>query len=435
MAHRIMRSERSEHTLQPTALVHEAFIRFLGRGEIEFRDRTHFYALVSRTMHRILTDYSRAKVSSKRGGDFVHVDHQQLNELSSDDTTQDLVFINEILDELQEREPKLAQIVELRLFAGFTDSETAEILGRPLRSIQREWQKIRGYLKGLLENDTRQKTDRGVAADAKQPFAGPGTLIANRYAIEQKIGSGGFSTVYSARDIRHNELVALKLFTKASKSPFALRTLAAQELRALRALKHPNIPALLDAGEIAHRVPFVVTEYHEGCSLRHVIQSSQLSHERVLQILLDVSNALKAAHSANILHLDIKPENILIGKTEIRPQSFLIDFGSAWIENTHELQFRAGSPAYMAPELLKGKPSVKSDIFALGVIAFEMITGVLPEAESSLQEIEQVLRRWKVHTELTRIIARSMALDERYRVESAERFNNLIEAINPAKYV
>lgn len=145
MAGNFMRRQSEGHTLQPTALVNEAYLRLLGSSRVNWQDRTHFFAICAQLMRRILVDIARKKNSLKRGGDRVQVtlsDH--LGKPS--ETNEDIVALDEALTRLAEFSERQAKIVELRYFAGLTDEQIAESLGVSARTVRRDWTVARAWL-------------------------------------------------------------------------------------------------------------------------------------------------------------------------------------------------------------------------------------------------------------------------------------------------
>jgi RNA polymerase sigma-70 factor (ECF subfamily) len=144
-ARRLMSKERINHTLQPTALVHEAFLRLSEQTGIDWKDRSHFYGIASRLMRQILIDYARLHATSKRGGDSVHfsIDSVQIPVAESAGS---LLILNEALERLESLDEKQAQIVEMRFFGGMSNQEIAEALNVSERTVMREWQAARLWL-------------------------------------------------------------------------------------------------------------------------------------------------------------------------------------------------------------------------------------------------------------------------------------------------
>jgi RNA polymerase sigma-70 factor, ECF subfamily len=141
-------SENREHTLQPTALVHEAYLRLLGEAEIEWVDRYHFFSTATRTMRRILRDYARAaKTQKRRAGQ-----RFDLNETIAltEARAESYLALDQALDRLEELDPRQCRIVELKYFVGLTNEDIAAAIGRDVRTVKRDWQMARAWLHGQL---------------------------------------------------------------------------------------------------------------------------------------------------------------------------------------------------------------------------------------------------------------------------------------------
>jgi RNA polymerase sigma factor (TIGR02999 family) len=145
-----MRSERPDHTLQPTALVNEFFLQLARRGPISYGGRSHFLAVASEVMRRLLIDYARAHRSAKRGGNVLRV---QLDELAlpQERGGMDLLEMTELLEKLAQEDPRMARVVEMHLFAGMTFREIADQLGVDERTAKRDWQVARAWLYGQMK--------------------------------------------------------------------------------------------------------------------------------------------------------------------------------------------------------------------------------------------------------------------------------------------
>jgi RNA polymerase sigma factor (TIGR02999 family) len=145
MARSLLRNERSDHTLQPTALVNDALMRLIGTENLEWKSRAHFFAVSSTIMRRILIDSARAHRAEKRGGDLTKI---SLNSNLMYDWRQaeSLLSLNDALDKLTEVDARLCHVVEMRFFAGMTEEEIAEVLGVSLRTVKRDWQFARDWL-------------------------------------------------------------------------------------------------------------------------------------------------------------------------------------------------------------------------------------------------------------------------------------------------
>ena len=152
-ASRYMRRERAEHTLQPTALVHETYLKLMGQREESFRNRAHFFAIASQLMRRILIEDARARLTARRGGDQGGLSLQYADHLRTD-TPQGMIAVDDALQKLMVLYPRQEKIVEMRFFGGLTVEETAEVLGVSTRTIEREWTTARAWLYMQLKEDS-----------------------------------------------------------------------------------------------------------------------------------------------------------------------------------------------------------------------------------------------------------------------------------------
>jgi len=153
-----MKSERGDHTLQPTALVHEAYVRLIDQRNTDWKDRLHFFSIASRIIRRILTDHARERQALKRGGPegLVRIEHHDLPAPARD---LDLIALDEALAELAQLSERQAQIVELRFFGGLTIPEIADALKMGTRSVDRDWQVARAWLFNRLSEIEAEPSD------------------------------------------------------------------------------------------------------------------------------------------------------------------------------------------------------------------------------------------------------------------------------------
>jgi RNA polymerase sigma-70 factor, ECF subfamily len=151
LAAHYLRSERPGHTLQPTALVHEAYLKLTDQSSIDWQGRNHFYALAAHTMRNVLTDYARMRSAAKRGGAPIKL---PLNDelLGSDEQCDLITNLDEALGDLAAIEPRQARIVEMRFFGGLSEEEIGDLLGISSRTVKREWKKARAWLLGRLNS-------------------------------------------------------------------------------------------------------------------------------------------------------------------------------------------------------------------------------------------------------------------------------------------
>ncbi|MBI2213986.1 MAG: serine/threonine protein kinase [Acidobacteria bacterium] len=206
-----------------------------------------------------------------------------------------------------------------------------------------------------------------------------GEMVGGRYQLVAPLGRGGFGHVYRARDQKLDRIVAIKLMHDAGSGPdHEARQRVLRETRANARLQHPHIVTLHDAGEDPRGL-YLVLEYVAGTSLEEVLAAGPLPPERAAEVLRECAEALAAAHSQGIVHRDIKPANILIddsGRVKIA------DFGIARLlgeSHTTDRGTIVGTPNYMAPEQIDGRGvGPAADIFELGCVAYEMISGRPP---------------------------------------------------------
>jgi len=141
-----MRRERPDHTLQATAVVHEAYMRLAGEQEVPWQNRAHFFAIAAKTMRRVLMDYARQRHAGRRGGEGARKVDIDAELLVGDDRLEDVIALDEVLGRLSEMDPEQGRIVELRFFAGLNVEETAEVMGISARTVKREWRSAKAWL-------------------------------------------------------------------------------------------------------------------------------------------------------------------------------------------------------------------------------------------------------------------------------------------------
>ena len=212
-----------------------------------------------------------------------------------------------------------------------------------------------------------------------------GSILAERYEILKLLGEGGMGAVYKAKDIELDRLVALKVIRpELAGHPTVLQRFK-QELLLARKITHRNIIRIYDLG-VSSGLRFITMEYVEGQDLSSLLEERKYTPAEAVEILRQVCSALEAAHAEGVVHRDLKPQNIMIEPTG---RVCVMDFGLARsMEATGLTQVGAvmGTPAYMSPEQAKGTTAdERSDLFSLGIIAYQMLTGVVPfKAESAL---------------------------------------------------
>lgn len=213
-----------------------------------------------------------------------------------------------------------------------------------------------------------------------------GMLLDDRYEILEKIGEGGMAVVYKAFCHRLSRFVAVKIMREETAADEEFRRRFASESHAIAMLSHPNIVAVYDVSH-SDDVEYIVMELVDGITLKQYMEKrGVVNWKEALHFTKQIAKALAHAHSRGIIHRDIKPQNIMLLKDGTIK---VADFGIAALENEVEDSNEAiGSIHYIAPEQAQGKsPDVRSDIYSLGVVMYEMLTGQKPYTGNSIQEI------------------------------------------------
>ena len=202
----------------------------------------------------------------------------------------------------------------------------------------------------------------------------PGTLVAGRYRIIGLLGRGGMGEVYRATDLTLAQSVALKILPEEAAANQSLLERFHAEVRIARQVSHPNVCRVYDIGE-ADGLPFISMEYVDGEDLGSLLHRiGRLPSDKALDVARKLCAGLNAAHERGIIHRDLKPQNIMLNK---RGEVIIMDFGLAAVaQELSGSEARSGTPAYMSPEQLRGvSVTAKSDIYALGLILYELFTG------------------------------------------------------------
>ncbi|MDQ3308084.1 MAG: protein kinase, partial [Actinomycetota bacterium] len=209
-----------------------------------------------------------------------------------------------------------------------------------------------------------------------------GRLLDGRYRVGAKIARGGMATVYEATDLRLDRLVAIKVMPDALADNEEFTQRFVREARAAARLAHPNVVAVYDQGD-DHGTLFLAMEYVAGrLTLRDVVRDeAPLPTTRALAVFEEILKAIAAAHESGVIHRDVKPENVLI---DPRGRVKVADFGlaraiSSTTTATATGGVLMGTVAYLAPELVtEGRSDARSDVYALGVLLYELLTGAKP---------------------------------------------------------
>ncbi len=265
-------------------------------------------------------------------------------------------------------------------------------------------------------------------SDGPAAFGSPGSLLAGRYRILGLLGRGGMGEVYRADDLTLGQSVALKFLPPAfARDADRLRRFY-QEVRVAREVSHPNVCRVYDVGEAEGRA-FLSMEFVDGEDLASLLRRiGRLPQEKGVEIARQLCAGLAALHERGVVHRDLKPANVMLdGRGRVR----LTDFGLAAVaEEVGGREVRAGTPAYMAPEQLRGeRVDVRSDLFALGLVLYEIFTGkraFVADTPAELQRLHRDSSPKSPSTHLPdldpvieRVISRCLEMDPAERPSSA----------------
>jgi hypothetical protein len=256
----------------------------------------------------------------------------------------------------------------------------------------------------------------------------PGQIISDRYRIVALAGKGGMGEVYRAEDLKLGQIVAIKFLPDSLSQDAAALARFHAEVRIARTVSHPNVCRMFDIGDM-DGITFLTMEYVDGEDLSSLVRRiGRLSTDKAAEIARQMCAGLAAAHDKGVIHRDLKPANIMLdGAGKVR----ITDFGLAGIAATIQgAEVRAGTPAYMAPEQLAGKGvTIKSDIYSLGLILYEIVTGKRAFDATSLPELMRMREESRVPNPSTlvrdidplfeRVILRCLATDPVLRPASA----------------
>ena len=219
----------------------------------------------------------------------------------------------------------------------------------------------------------------------------PGFVLAERYRISGVLGRGGMGEVYRADDLMLEQTVALKFLPEALAADQERLARLLDEVRLTRQVSHPNVCRVYDAGR-ADSLHFLTMEFVDGEDLATLLRRiGHLPQDKAVEVARQICAGLSAAHERGVLHRDLKPANIMI---DGRGKARITDFGLASLAEDAAVQGRSGTPAYMSPEQLQGEPaSVRSDVYALGLVLHELFTGKPAfKAARSMEELIAIRR-------------------------------------------
>ncbi|HEX4349163.1 MAG TPA: serine/threonine-protein kinase, partial [Verrucomicrobiae bacterium] len=279
---------------------------------------------------------------------------------------------------------------------------------------------------------------QGAAADTgagpeMPPFQPPGVAeVAQMFPqleIIALIGKGGMGAVYKARQPGLDRMVALKILPPQTANGPGFVERFNREARALARLNHPNIVAVYEFGT-ANGLPYFIMEFVDGLNLRELERAGKLTAREALQIVPQICEALQFAHDEGIVHRDIKPENILLDK---KGRVKIADFGIAKIlsgapeADLTSTKGAIGTPHYMAPEQMEKPTTVdhRADIFSLGVVFYEMLTGELPLGKFAPPSSRKI----EVDVRLDDVVLRALEKDPELRYQHASQVKTAVDTI------
>ena len=267
-----------------------------------------------------------------------------------------------------------------------------------------------------------------------------GTLLLNRYELLEKIGEGGMGTVYKAKCHLLNRFVAVKILKAELSNDEDFVARFKREATSIARLSHPNIVNVHDVGT-ENNINFIVMEYINGKTLKQIIkENGRLSSEKTLDIAFQIAKALECAHKNNIIHRDIKPDNIMITEDNMVK---VMDFGIAKVADSRTVTNSnniMGTVRYFSPEQAKGSfVDCRTDIYSLGIVMYEMVTGQVPyNAESSISIAmmhiqEPVIPPKEIITDIpeniNQVILKSMQKEPIKRYQTAREMADILKTI------
>jgi len=269
----------------------------------------------------------------------------------------------------------------------------------------------------------------------------PGQRV-GRYVVLERLGAGGMGVVYAAHDPVLDRTVAVKLLPPQRPTPGASTEDVLREGRVMAQLSHPGVVAVHDAGVLADGVVYLVLDHIDGRSARQWLREERPDWRRALEVLTGAGRGLAAAHAAGIVHRDVKPANVLVGRNG---RASLADFGlalAARVDDTDTCA-SAGTPSYMAPEQHDGRtPDARADQFSFCVLLYEAVYGERPFEPENLPDVPPAIamavavtvgevrpapKGSSVPASLRRILLRGLAVDPEDRWPSMEA---LLEALD-----
>ena len=266
------------------------------------------------------------------------------------------------------------------------------------------------------------------------------TVLKNRYRLLSQQGSGGMAVIYKAQDLELSRIVAVKILRPSLTADPTFLTRFKNEAKSVANLQHPNIVTIYDVGSDGP-TQFIVMEFVDGTDLKKIIKTEGiLTVDRALKIAIQICAGIGFAHRAQLVHADVKPQNILVTRGDVVK---VTDFGIAQAfsdtQPPEKQQVVWGSPHYFAPEQAKGdKPTPASDVYSIGIVMFEMLTGRLPYVGGDQQQLAlaHIRDRVPMVTEfnpsvpdaLAQIVYKVMSKEPGMRYRTADQLGHVLES-------
>ncbi|MEW5739006.1 MAG: protein kinase [Myxococcota bacterium] len=292
------------------------------------------------------------------------------------------------------------------------------------------------------------------AAEGEAPLLEPGTMVDERFAIEAHLASGGMGDVYRANHVHLKRPVALKLMKRVFASDPEMWARFKREAELVSQLESPHVVRVFDFGQTKSGEPYLAMEYVDGPTLDEVVSKGPLSPGHAVRVLLQVCEGLADAHALGVVHRDLKPPNIILGhKRDGAEVAKILDFGIARLadrsttsttggtDKLTQMGIVVGTPAYLSPEqALADELDERTDIYALGCVAFELLTGRPPFKADDLRKVismhltaappdpATVRPELAKHAPICAVVLKSLAKEKERRFQSVKEFAAALEA-------
>jgi hypothetical protein len=281
-----------------------------------------------------------------------------------------------------------------------------------------------------------------LSATATLPV--PGDVIAGKYALLRRIGEGGMGVVYEAMHLRLRLRLAIKVLRPAVSGPGEVLARFEREAWITAQLRSGHFARIIDIDHLPNGLPYIALEYLEGCDLEaELLSEGPLPVPDAVDVAMQVAEAMKEAHALGIIHRDLKPSNLFVCRVDEQRFMKILDFGISRVEQSEARitcnSSYVGTPFYAAPEQLRDSSSadVRSDIWSLGTVLFELLTGRTPFTGSGSEVIARVMVDpvpWPLHlrpeipADLARVVLRALQRDPDERFQS---MHEMAEALAP----